>query len=208
MANQGQAPVISDKQFEVVLRMCEGTQNASRDIALLWVSHALGLRAKEMAALTLGTVLDVAAEDGIYLLTNKTKWALNETWRMLKHMTKNQKFREVYFVNKQARKAVETYIQERVASDEQLKPDSPLFRTRLGGPFSPNTMQMGLAAIYARAGVHGSSHSGRRTFATRLAVKGADLRAIQLLMGHVNISQTATYVDASPDRLKRVAAML
>jgi len=208
MRKQGQAPVISDKQLDIVLRMCEGTQNANCDIALIRVSHALGLRAKELASLTLGTVLDATTEDGVYLLSKKNKWGLLETWRLLKHMTKGAKFREVYFVQKQARKAVEEYIQERAASYELLKPESPLFRTRRGGAFSANSLQTSIAAIYSRAGISASSHSGRRTFATKLAVVGADLRAIQLLMGHASITQTATYVDASPDRLKRVAGML
>lgn len=203
---EGKAPVISERQLEAVLRMCDGTQNALRDRALINISHALGLRAKELACLTLGVALDATLVDGRFDL--RRPWEIRDTWRLLRHMTKGAKFREAYLVHKPSIRALEAYLEARAGTHEILTPDSPLFRTRQGGAFSANTMQMCLKDIYARAGIVASSHTGRRTFATRLALKGADLKSIQMLMGHANISQTATYVDASPDRLKMIAGML
>ncbi|MFM9210101.1 tyrosine-type recombinase/integrase, partial [Legionella pneumophila] len=50
-----------------------------------------------------------------------------------------------------------------------------------------------------------SSHSGRRTFITRLIEQGADIKAVSRLAGHANIVTTAIYVEDNPDRLKRIA---
>ena len=51
--------------------------------------------------------------------------------------------------------------------------------------------------IYETAGIRTSSHSGRRTFATRLNEKGIGMRTIQKLMGHRHIGTTALYCEVS-----------
>jgi len=56
--------------------------------------------------------------------------------------------------------------------------------------------------IYELAGIRTSSHSGRRTFATRLNSKGIGMRTIQKLMGHQHISTTALYCEVSDDMLR------
>jgi integrase/recombinase XerD len=55
---------------------------------------------------------------------------------------------------------------------------------------------------YESAGIRTSSHSGRRTFATRLNAKGVGMRTIQKLMGHRHIGTTALYCDVSEDTLR------
>jgi site-specific recombinase XerD len=49
--------------------------------------------------------------------------------------------------------------------------------------------------IYEAAGIRTLSHSGRRTFATRLNARGVGMRKIQKLMGHRHIGTTALYCD-------------
>jgi integrase/recombinase XerD len=56
--------------------------------------------------------------------------------------------------------------------------------------------------IYELAGIRTSSHSGRRTFATRLNARGVGMRTIQKLMGHKHISTTALYCDVSDEMLR------
>jgi integrase/recombinase XerD len=56
--------------------------------------------------------------------------------------------------------------------------------------------------IYGLAGIQTSSHSGRRTFATRLNAKGIGTRTIQKLMGHRHIGTTALYCDVSVDVMR------
>ena len=68
---------------------------------------------------------------------------------------------------------------------------------------SPRTTKP--AVMYVKAGIDGAkSHSGRRTFATRLIQKGADIRCIQVLMGHSSISITARYIQENPIQLSEL----
>ena len=84
--------------------------------------------------------------------------------------------------------------------------DTPLLYSQKGGRFTLNTPQMLFAHMYADAGIVGaSSHSGRRTYATRLIENGVDIKAVSTLMGHASISMTAEYVHSCPERMKRIA---
>jgi integrase/recombinase XerD len=62
--------------------------------------------------------------------------------------------------------------------------------------------------IYDLAGIRTSSHSGRRTFATRLNSKGIGMRTIQKLMGHQNISTTALYCDVSDEIMRNAVELV
>ena len=53
-----------------------------------------------------------------------------------------------------------------------------------------------------------SSHSGRRTFITRLANKGVSVRQLAALAGHVNISTTQKYIDVNSEQLARAVELL
>ena len=68
---------------------------------------------------------------------------------------------------------------------------------RNGRPFTNVTLSMLFKEIYETAGIRTSSHSGRRTFATRLNEKGVGMRTIQKLMGHRHIGTTALYCEVS-----------
>lgn len=126
---------------------------------------------------------------------------VKEIVRLLK--TKGDKFREAFLVNDEVRDHLRRYLVTRPA-----RHDAPLFLSQKGGPFSPNTMQKLLHDIYADAGVAASSHSGRRSFATRLIEGGADIYAVMEMMGHTSISTTQAYFQTSPERLKRFAGIL
>jgi integrase/recombinase XerD len=69
------------------------------------------------------------------------------------------------------------------------------------GHFSNISLSLRLKAIYASAGIKTSSHSGRRTFATRLNAAGIGMATIQQAMGHANIATTAGYCHVSDAQL-------
>jgi integrase/recombinase XerD len=119
-------------------------------------------------------------------------------------MTKGQKQRQVYLSNKKVRSVLMAYLDS--LNNPKLK--SPLFQTQRQSHFTPNVLQKWFGAMYEKAGIVGaSSHSGRRTFITRLIEQGVDIKAVSRLAGHSNISTTAIYVEDNPERLKRIAEL-
>ena len=87
-----------------------------------------------------------------------------------------------------------------------LSRNKPFFQTQRKSRFTANALQKWFKSLYDSAGIIGaSSHSGRRTFITRLIEQGADIKAVSRLAGHASIVTTAIYVEDNPDRLKRIA---
>ena len=194
MAHQKRAAVLTEAEFARVLSVAKDTKHGTRNVALLYLSFALGLRAKEMATLK---VRDVVTEAGV----------IRHEVMLTSAHTKGGKQRLVYLANKHARKSLADYLSVR-SGTERVKPppNAPLFRSGKGGAFTPNTMQMLFKRLFVAAGLtDASSHSGRRTFATSLVERGVDLKAVQVLMGHAAVSMTARYVEDNPARLRRIS---
>jgi len=62
--------------------------------------------------------------------------------------------------------------------------------------------------IYEMVGIRTTSHSGRRTFATRLNAKGVGMRTIQKLMGHRHIGTTALYCEVSDEVMRNAVELV
>lgn len=193
MGQEKKASVLTDSQFKRAVAVTRGMVSAKRNVALLHVSFALGLRAKEMASLC---VRDVLASTG----------DLKDEVLLTRATTKGGKQRLIYLSNKEVRRALLEYINERRFEEAiPVHPDSPLFKSQKGGAFSPNTMQMLFKRIYVATGIDSaSSHSGRRTFATSLIERGVDIKAVSRLMGHSTVAMTASYVEDNPARLRKI----
>lgn len=193
MNSEKKAPVLTENEFRRVVATIRTHEQANRNVALLYFSVALGLRAKEMSQLV---VRDVLTTDG----------QIKDEVLLTRATTKGRKQRLIYLTNKDVRKALTAYLDERRKTEAvSLHPLSPLFKSRKGSGFSPNTMQMLFKRMYRWAGLdHASSHSGRRTFATSLIEKGVDIKAVSSLMGHSSVAMTARYVEENPVRLRRI----
>ena len=193
MPREGKAKVLSEAEFKRMLEMLTGELHAARNTAMLYLSFGLGLRVKELAALSIVDIIDVNGN-------------LREEINLLRRMTKGGKQRHVYLTNDQVRAALQAYLNIRHQDRRHaVAPGSPLFLSNKGSRFSPNSLQQVFKRLYRRAGIDGaSSHSGRRTFATRLIEKGIDIKAVSRLMGHSTIAMTAEYVEDNPARLKNI----
>jgi integrase/recombinase XerD len=193
MKEERRALVLSDSEFRRVVAVARATKHGHRNVALLFISFALGLRAKELAALRVGDVIH--AQGG-----------LRDELVLGREHTKGGKQRVVYLSNKDARKAITEYMSGRKATQPMtMRHEAPLFLSAKGGAFTPNTMQMLFKRMYREAGFpDASSHSGRRTFATSLIERGVDIKAVSSLMGHSSVGMTARYVQDNPLRLKRI----
>ena len=122
---------------------------------------------------------------------------------------KGQKDRPV-FVSDAAAKCVEDYL------DSRLDNLPPLFLSYSRNNISSNSgdyRRLGARSVqrmiskYARmAGItkHVSPHTMRHSFATDLLMNGADLRSVQSMLGHSNISTTQVYTHVTDEHLREV----
>jgi integrase/recombinase XerD len=186
-----QASVLTDTEIRRVLRIIGTTRHAARNRLAFVLSVYAGLRVGEIAALTVG---DLATQNG-------------EVRREIKlgaHQTKGSKGRTV-ILSTRVRKEVGLFLERH----PNLNGNIPLIRSQRNcRPFTNVTLSMLLKQVYEMAGIRTSSHSGRRTFATRLNEKGVGMRTIQRLMGHRYIGTTAMYCEVSDDMMRKAVELV
>jgi len=186
-----QAQTLSEAQLKRALTYCNSRRHARRDQTIILLTVYAGLRAKEVAALQCGTVYD----------TNGT---VRDAFVMSGDQTKGGRARTVYVSRKLAR-ALQEYRSDCASRAEH----EPLFITQQHSAFSANTMCQLMLDIYKGCGLaHASSHSGRRTFITRLAEQGVNVRLLAELAGHSSITTTQRYIDANPAQLARAVELV
>ncbi len=153
-------------------------EQAARDVALFTLLYGCGLRISEAIALD---VRDAPPEDGT---------------AALRVIGKGGKPRLVP-VLPAVRAAVAAYLRLRPGAG----PSEPLFLGARGARLDPAVAQRSLRTYRRLAGLpeHATPHAMRHSFATHLLGGGADLRAIQELLGHASLSTTQRYtaVDAT-----------
>jgi len=172
---------------EEVARLLRAPDRAKRrgrrDTAMLHVMYAAGLRVTELVTLGLG---DVNLESGF-----------------LQVLGKGDK-RRLVPLGAPARKRIEAWLPER---DAWAKPGAAaLFVTSRGGPMTRQGFWK-LIKRYARdAGIakNVTPHELRHSFATHLLLGGADLRAVQAMLGHADISTTEVYTHVTGEHLQHM----
>jgi integrase/recombinase XerC len=89
-----------------------------------------------------------------------------------------------------------------------LAAHGPLFVGQKGGPLSPRVVQLAVARLRGALGLPETAtpHALRHSFATHLLDRGADLRAIQELLGHRSLGTTQIYTHVSRGRLRKAYA--
>ncbi len=97
--------------------------------------------------------------------------------------------------------ALRCYMQLRVGVTKEG--ENAVFVNRYGSRITPRSVQRHMKQLLLRAGMSSAStpHSLRHSFATHLLDNGADLRAIQELLGHVSLSTTQKYTHISSERM-------
>ncbi len=189
----GQAHVLNKDEFKILMRVTSTSKYPKRDILLLLFSYGTGLRAIEMAGLKTRDVLDEDLKP-------------RQTIRLL--VTKGNRVRDIYITSQAIIKAINEYVEWRISWSLKKRimfsGEQPFFVSQKGNGFTNVTMAMLFKNIYKQAGLKGSSHSGRRTFATNLIERGADIKSLQYAMGHSDVRETIKYVECNPERLKKI----
>lgn len=158
-----------------------------RDAAMLEVLYATGLRVSELVSLPLA---NVDAEVGL-----------------VKVRGKGSKERIVP-IGERALLLVGRYLAEVRPQHDPDRRSRALFVSRLGGPMTRQNFWQRLVKWAAAAGFTGnlSPHVLRHSFATHLLAHGADLRALQSMLGHADISTTQIYTHVTTTRLAAIHA--
>ena len=187
-----QARTINEKQAKAMFAFLSTGRNAARNRAMFALSYFCGLRAKEIACLTVGDVLkaDRSIKDVSYLRAAQTK---------------GDRGREFY-INRQAKGHIAAYLKE----CEKAAPDHPLI-TVMGKrkAFSANGIAIAMRNIYMAAGFTGcSSHTGRRSAISQLANKGVGIRIIQKFSGHRQLQSVQHYLDANEEMVKNAVDLI
>ena len=179
---------LSQAQVEALLAAPDvGTPLGLRDRAMLELMYASGLRVSELVAL-------------------KT-WHLGMNEGVLRVLGKGSKERLVPF-GEVARQWLERYLQEARSAILAGQQTDDLFVTARGAGMTRVMFWMLVKKYAGLAGITAplSPHTLRHAFATHLLNHGADLRVVQLLLGHADISTTTIYTHVARERLRQLHA--
>jgi integrase/recombinase XerD len=156
-----------------------------RDAAMIALLYATGLRVSELVSL------------------QRHQYTVLEDIGLVRVIGKGDKERVVP-VGARARKLIERYLKEGRPQHDPDDRASELFLGRRGKGMTRQAFWLRLRKHAVAAGIRGkvSPHVLRHSFATHLLENGADLRALQQLLGHADISTTQIYTHVTTQRLK------
>ena len=180
---------LSEAQVEALLGAPDvETPLGLRDRAMLELLYASGLRVSELVSLKTVHVSFVECA--------------------LRVNGKGAKERLLPF-GEEALAWIERYVAEARPAILGRRTSDALFVTGLGGPMTRQMFWKLLKAHALKAGITAplSPHTLRHAFATHLLNHGADLRAVQMLLGHADISTTTIYTHVARERLKQLHAL-
>lgn len=178
--------VFSGADLDALLAAPEGDGFATRrDRALLEILYSAGLRVSELVGLTLGAL---QGDGSVHVIGKRKK----------------QRFG---LLGAPARAALDDYLAVRaeLLQERGLASDT-LFLNRRGGPLTTRSVHRIVVGYLKKSGITapGSPHTLRHSFATHLLERGADLRTVQELLGHEQVTTTQIYTHLSARRLREV----
>ncbi len=180
--------LLTEEEVEALLA-APATENllGLRDRAMLELFYACGLRVTELVSLTFS---QINLRQGVLRITGK-----------------GNKERLVPF-GEEAAAWLERYVQTARPELARGQASSMLFPGRHGEALSRQAFWYRIRHYAQRAGItkHLSPHTLRHAFATHLLNHGADLRVVQLLLGHSDLSTTQIYTHIARERLKDLHA--
>lgn len=187
-----QARTINEKEAKRLFAFVGTQRNATRNKAMLALSYYCGLRAKEIASLTIGDVM-------------KANGTIKHVADLSAEQTKGNKGGEFY-INSIAKKHIAALLK----TMHKAEPHYPLLQV-MGKrkAFSANGIAIAMRNLYNSAGFTGcSSHTGRRSAISTLANKGVGIRIIQKFSGHRQLQSVQHYLDANEEMVKNAVELV
>lgn len=157
-----------------------------RDRAMLELMYAAGLRVSELAGLTLS---EINLRQGAVRVTGKGGKS------------------RIVPMGQEAQHWLERYLGEARAQLTGGSVIDVVFLSRRGNGMSRQLFWHGIKRIAVQAGIDSdrvTPHGLRHAFATHLLNHGADLRSLQMLLGHASLSTTQIYTEVAKERLQRL----
>lgn len=180
---------LAESEVEALLRAPDTeTAQGLRDRAMLELMYGAGLRVSELTGLTLAQI--------------------NLRQGALRVLGKGGKDR-VLPIGEEASDWLERYLAQARPMLTGGRVREPLFLTRRGTGVSRQLFWQGLKRLAVAAGIDAARvtpHGLRHAFATHLLNHGADLRSLQMLLGHASLSTTQIYTAVAKDRLQQLHA--
>ncbi len=177
---------ISREEMNLILSQ-PGVETAAtlRNSAMLELLYATGIRVSELIGLTM----------------NSINWQVG----FLVVMGKGSKERIVP-IGKTAYDCTKLYMEQSRPQLMQGKSTDVLFLNRFGGKFTRQGFWKMLVGYAKKSGLHKKvhPHTFRHSFASHLLEGGADLRTVQVMLGHADISTTQIYTHITRERLKEI----
>jgi integrase/recombinase XerD len=177
--------ISKEEMKDILVQTGTQTTNAIRNTAMLELLYATGIRVSELINLTM----------------NSFNWQVG----FLIVMGKGSKERIVP-VGKVAYDCVRRYVDDARPKLMQKKSTDVIFLNRFGRKFTRQGFWKIVVECARKAGLQKKvyPHTFRHSFATHLLEGGADLRTVQVMLGHSDISTTQIYTHITRERLKEV----
>ena len=178
--------VMSVEEVDVLIAAPDiNTLAGIRDLAMLELIYATGLRVSELVSLKMS--------------------AVNLEVGYLRSLGKGSKERVVP-IGDVAKTAIESYVNNARPLFQKKRRSGDLFLTRRGNAMTRQGFWKILKKYSIKAKIEGavSPHALRHAFATHLLERGADLRSVQMMLGHSDISTTQIYTHVLRQRMREV----
>lgn len=177
--------ILSNAEVESLLSIQPNNPLSTRNKAMLEMIYATGLRVTELVSLKVSD--------------------LHLTMGFVRCVGKGSKER-IIPLGRMAQESIETYLQTSRPELVSGKRTEALFVNHHGNPLSRQGFWKILKAVAEEVGVQKeiTPHTLRHSFATHLLENGADLRAVQEMLGHSDISTTQIYTHVTKARLKDI----
>lgn len=194
------AATLTSKQIDGVVRHINQTsETPERDELMFLLSHLAGMRVGEITKLNIDTAF-LDAEGRVPLRSDL------RLIRVLSNTSKGERYREVP-MHQRIAESLKRFIKRHPHINYIA------FSTRNGGNrLAVDTVTWWFWKLYREAGLHNcSSHSGRRSFATRSARMlnnyGQSLKDLQVLLGHTRLETTQAYIEPTSQTHNLIGAL-